>query len=409
MTRAAIARAGLTVSAWFLVSRLLGSVRLVVTTNQFTPADLGLFYTAFRLPDLVFQLVAAGAVGSALIPVLGALFVDREDPRAWRVVSTVTTLLLAGLALLATLAFVLAPELVRIGTPGYSDAQVARTVDLTRVMLLSPVFLALGGVATSVLNARNLFMASSIAPAAYNVGIILGSLALGPMLGIEGLALAVVIGSAAHLLLQLRPLLRTGFRYHPTVALDDPEARQALVLMAPRAVGLGVTQITFIVVTALATGLGAPAVAAFNIAYGLLQLPLGLVSVPLGIVLLPSLSEWATTESDGAFVRAIILALRLLVFLMVAIAGLLAVVSHQAVAILLPTYDAANAARVASTFLVFLGGLPAHANGRDLRPIAPDLPQSVDCIRRIRALEARRGDAGVRAAGLGAGPGKEAG
>ncbi|HEV2005045.1 MAG TPA: lipid II flippase MurJ, partial [Candidatus Limnocylindrales bacterium] len=144
-------------------------------------------------------------------------------------------------------------------------------------------------------------------------------------------------------------------------ALDDPEARQALVLMAPRAVGLGVTQITFIVVTALATGLGAPAVAAFSIAFGLLQLPLGLVSIPLGIVLLPALSEWAAKESDGAFVRALTQVLRLLLFLMVAIAGLLAAVSHQLVAILLPTYDPANAAMVGGTFFVFLGGLPAHA------------------------------------------------
>lgn len=361
MRRAAVARAGLTVAVWFLISRMLGSVRLVVTTNQFTPADLGLFYTAFRLPDLVFQLVAAGAMGSALIPILAGLFVEHDEKRAWSVVSTVTTLLLGGLTVLAAIAFVTAPELVRLGTPGFSDAQVTKTVDLTRVMLIGPIFLALGAVVTSVLNARNLFMASSIAPVAYNLGIILGSVALGPALGIEGLAVAVVAGSAAHLLVQLRPLLRTGFRYRPTVALDDPATRQALGLMGPRAIGLGVTQITFIVVTALATGLGAPAVAAFNIAFLLLQIPIGLVSVPLGIVLLPALSERVAGAGDAAFVRAVAIALRVLLFVMVAMAGLLAATSDQVVALIAPTFDSASAALVAGTFVVFLAGLPAHA------------------------------------------------
>jgi putative peptidoglycan lipid II flippase len=361
MTRASVARAGLTVAAWFLLSRMLGSIRLIVTTNQFTPADLGLFYAAFRLPDLVFQLVAAGAMGSALIPILAGLFVDHDEKRAWSVVSTVTTLLLGGLTVLATIAFVSAPELVRLGTPGFSDAQVAKTVDLTRVMIIGPIFLALGAVVTSVLNARNLFVASSIAPVAYNLSIILGSVALGPALGIEGLAVAVVAGSAAHFLVQLRALLRTGFRYRPTVGLGDPATRQALVLMGPRAIGLGVTQITFIVVTALATGLGAPAVAAFSIAFLLLQIPMGLVSVPLGIVLLPALSERAAGDGDASFVRAVALSLRLLLFVMVAMAGLLAATSDQVVALIAPTFDAASAALVADTFVVLLAGLPAHA------------------------------------------------
>ena len=127
-------------------------------------------------------------------------------------------------------------------------------------MILSPIFLALGSVATSVLNAGGRFMAAALAPIVYNLAIIGAALVLGPTLGVKGLALGVVAGSMGHLLIQLRPLGRMGFRYQPRIDAEDPQARRALILMAPRAIGLGASQITFIVVTSLATLLGAGAV-----------------------------------------------------------------------------------------------------------------------------------------------------
>ena len=139
----------------------------------------------------------------------------------------------------------------------------------------------MGAVATSVLNAGGRFAASAVAPIVYNLAIIGGALILGPSLGVEGLAISVVLGSLGHLLVQLRPMARLGFRYTPRIDAGDPQARKALILMAPRAIGLGVTQITFIVVTALASQLGEGAVTDFNLAFALLQIPLGIIGVPL--------------------------------------------------------------------------------------------------------------------------------
>ncbi len=185
----ALVRAGLVVTGAFFVSRVLGWVRLVVIGTTFgVQGALDPFFAAFRIPDLIFQLVAAGALESALIPTIATLLARDEQARAWRVVSTVTNLMLAGLAVLAGALFVLAPAVVPAITPGFDAAQTATTVDLTRVMLLSPIFLALGSVATSVLNARGRFAASVLAPIVYNLAIIGGALFLAPSMGVMGLA-----------------------------------------------------------------------------------------------------------------------------------------------------------------------------------------------------------------------------
>ena len=315
------------------------------------------------LPDLIFQLVAAGALSSALIPIVSALFTTNERARAWRVVSTVINLMLIGLAILAVGLFILAPAIVPKITPGFGPAELDRTIELTRIMLLSPIFLALGAVATSVLNAGGRFTAAAMAPIVYNLAIIGGALLLGPSLGVVGLAIGVVCGSLGHLLVQLRPLDRMGFRYQPRIEAGDPEARHALLLMAPRAIGLGATQITFIVVTSLATLLGAGAVSDFNFAFAMLQIPLGVIGVPLGIVVLPTLSREAAQGAEGAFVSLLTRALRLLLYVMIPIAVFLTVVRQPFTELLFGhgKISQADLDLIALTLAYFLIGLTAHA------------------------------------------------
>ena len=124
-------------------------------------------------------------------------------------------------------------------------------------MLLAPMFLALGAVATSALNAHRRFAASAIAPIVYDLAIIGAAFLLAPGMGVTGLAVGVVAGSLLHLLVQLPALSRAGFRFTPSLDASDPDVAQTLELMAPRALALGAGQITFIVATALASGLDA--------------------------------------------------------------------------------------------------------------------------------------------------------
>jgi putative peptidoglycan lipid II flippase len=358
-----LAQAGLVVSGAFFISRVLGWFRLVVFARQFDASDLDTFFAAFRIPDLIFQLVAAGALSSALIPIVAGLLERDEEARAWRVVSTVINLMLIALVTLAVVLFVFAPLLMRAIAPGFEGGKLEQSIELTRIMLLSPILLAMGAVATSVLNAGGRFAASAIAPIVYNLAIIGGALVLAPGLGVAGLAIGVVGGSLGHLLVQLRPLRLLGFRYRTRIEADDPEARQALLLMAPRAFGLGAGQVTFIVVTALASTLGAGAVTDFNYAFTLLQIPIGVIGVPLGIVLLPSLSRDAAVGREVEFSTLLTRALRLLVFVMIPIAGLAAVLRHELTDLLFGggRLAAADLDLIAATLLWFVTGLAAHA------------------------------------------------
>ena len=358
-----LARAGLIVSGAFLVSRVLGWIRLVVFAQLFDAAQLDPFFAAFRIPDLIFQLVAAGALSSALIPIVAALLERDEQDHAWRVVSTVINLMLIALAGLAAVLFLLAPAVMRVIAPGFEGDRLEQTIFLTRIMLLSPIFLAMGAVATSVLNAGGRFAASAVAPSVYNLAIIGGAIFLAPTFGVEGLAVGVVCGSLGHLLVQLQPLRRLGFRYETRIDRDDPEARHALLLMAPRAFGLGAGQVTFIVVTALASTVSAGAVADFNYAFTLLQIPIGVIGVPLGIVLLPSLSRDAAVGREAEFAGLLTRALRLLLFAMIPIAALAAVLRHEIVELLFGggRLGASDLDLIATTLLWFLTGLAAHA------------------------------------------------
>lgn len=357
-----LARAGLIVSSAFLVSRVLGWLRLVIVANAVgDPSQLDAFFAAFRIPDLLFQLVAAGALSSALIPVVAGLLETDGEGRAWRVVSTVANLMLLALLVLGLIVLLLADRLVPLYTSGFGPAAMDRTIELTRIMVLSPILLSMGALATSVLNARGRFAASAIAPIVYNLAIIGAALLLVPSLGVTGLAVGVVAGSLGHLLVQLGPLRDIGFRYEPRIDRRDPAARKALTLMAPRAVGLGAGQITFVVITALATTLGEGAVTAFTVAFTLLQIPIGIVGVPLGIVLFPSLSRGAAAGDRAEFVGLLDRAMRLLAFVMVPIAVLAALLRVETVALLFGGFSRSAILLTADTFMAFLVGLPAHA------------------------------------------------
>ena len=363
-TTRALVTAGLIVTAASLASRILGFVRYFAIGRAVAdPATLDAFNTAFRVPDFLFQLVAAGALASALVPVIAGLFATGETPRAWRVVSTITTLILSVLFVLVILAEIAAPQLVAFIAPGFSGVKLQTTIDLTKVMLLSPLFMAGGAIASAALNARGRFAAASAAPLVYNLGIIGGAVFAVPVMGVTGLAVGVVVGAAGHLLVQVPGMLRIGARLRPSLDVRDQPTRRALILMGPRTLGLGATQVVFLVVTALATALPTGSVTAFNLAFALLQIPIGVIGVPLGTVLLPSLSREAAKGDTAAFHRLLVRGLSLLAYVMLAISAIGIPVAGDVVreAYGLAHYSVEIMGWVAISLAVFMLGLTAHS------------------------------------------------
>lgn len=357
-----LARAGLIVAGAFFLSRILGWVRLVVITNMFgAGADLDAYFAAFRLPDAIFELVAAGALSSAMIPVLASLYQRDEEMRAWRVVSTVLNVMLVALVAMAVLVGIFAPVIIPIIVPGFDAATTALTVDLTRIMLASPVLLAMGAVASSVLNSRGRFAASALAPSLYNVAIIGGAVLLGPTLGVVGLAIGVVVGAFFHIVVQLVPLFGEGFRYGNS-DLSDSQSRQVLRLMAPRAVGLLANQVTFIVATALATSVALGAVTSYSIAWTVMQIPLGVLVFPLGVVLLPAMSRAIASESTRDFGELVVRSVRLLLYMTLFATAVGFVLREQTIALLFDRGLNAQDIQVTSDTLgVLLFGLGGYS------------------------------------------------
>ena len=331
----AIALAGVVVVGGVVLSRLLGWLRTAVFFAQFGSShSLDSFYFAFRIPDTLFQLVAAGAIGSALVPVASGLLANGEPERAKRLIATVANLMILALIPLAVVVWIAAPALVGILFPTADPTQLDFRIGMTRLMLLSPVLLAVGAVMTAGLNSIGLFGAPAIASNVYNVGIIVCAVVLTPILGIYALALGVVVGALGLVVTQAMAVRRAGL-YAPELHIHDPAVRETLLLMAPRAFGLGVTQIVFLVNSVFLNSLsGAGPNSWYNGAFTALQIPVGLIGVPLGIVLLPPLSQAIARGDEDRFRRLVDQSLRLLLFVVVPLTGFMLVLATPTIALL---------------------------------------------------------------------------
>jgi putative peptidoglycan lipid II flippase len=369
----AIAMAGVVVVAGVVLSRLIGWLRTAVFLAEFGGASKNLdsFYNAFRLPDTLFQLVAAGAIGSALVPVASALLDKGEAERAKRLIATMANLMVLALVPLAVLIWVAAPSIVAVLLPTSDPAQLDLRVGMTRLMLLSPIFLAVGSVMSAGLNSIGIFGAPALAPNVYNIAIIVCAVALTPFLGIYALATGVVVGAAGLVLTQVGAVRNAGL-YRPRLYLGDPAVRETLLLMAPRALGLGATQIVFLVTTYFADTIKVDGpVTWYNSAFTALQIPVGLIGVPLGIVLLPPLSRAVAGGDDARFRRLVDQSLRLLLFTVVPLTAVMMVLAVPTLAVLYQhgNFHADATASTATIYEVFLLGLVAHVLIALLAPI----------------------------------------
>ena len=351
----------LTVAA--LASRLLGWIRLLVIGSQFgATRELDAYFAAFRIPDAIFQLVVAGALSAALIPVFQSYRARGQDEEAWHLASSVINLVLIALAALSLLMAIFAPLFVPIVAPGFDAPTTELTVRMTRIMLLSPVLIGMGAVVTGILNSYQQFTVPAIAPLLYNLAIIGAAIFLAPIMGVEGLAVGVAIGSMAHLVVQLPNLARVGQRYDLTIGLGHPGVRRVALLMGPRMLGLAAGQLNFLVSTVLASGLPEGSLTAYNYAFQLSQIPVGVVGVSIAVALFPTLSQDAALGRIGEIRRQVANAVRVLVFVAAPLMAIMIVLREPLTSVFYQygLFSQAATDRTASTLLFFAIGLVGH-------------------------------------------------
>jgi putative peptidoglycan lipid II flippase len=351
----------LTVAA--LASRLLGWIRLLVIGSQFGASrELDAYFAAFRIPDAIFQLVVAGALSAALIPVFAGYRARGQDREAWLLASSVINLVLIGLAGLSLIMAIFAPIFVPIVAPGFDAPTTELTVRMTRVMLISPVLIGMGAVVTGILNSYQQFTVPAIAPLLYNLAIILAAIFLAPIMGVEGLAVGVAIGSLAHLAVQVPSLARVGQRYDLTVGLSHPGVRRVAWLMGPRTLGLAAGQLNFLVSTVLASGLPEGSLTAYNYAFQLSQIPVGVVGVSIAVALFPTLSQDAALGRVSEIRRQVATAIRILLFVAAPLMAIMIVLREPLTDVFYQygAFTESASDRTASALLFFAVGLGGH-------------------------------------------------
>jgi putative peptidoglycan lipid II flippase len=277
----------------FVASRVLGMLREILIARQFgTTPEYDAYVAAFRVPDLLFLIIMSGAFGSAFIPVFGGFIGRGEYERAWRLASTVLTYTVLVLVVVAQIVFIFAePLIARLIAPGLTGVERELAVDLTRVLLLSPLLLGIGAAAKGMLEAQDAFTLPAIAPILYNLGIIAGAVLLAPEYGAYGLAYGVIVGAAGHATLQITDLIRRGWNYRPSLRRDTEGLGTVAWLMAPRILGQAAFQINIIVMTNFASRLGESRVSALNYAYQLFMLPHGVLALSLSTVIFPLMAR----------------------------------------------------------------------------------------------------------------------
>lgn len=360
-----IALAAAVVMAFFVLSRVTGLLREIIIGAQFgTSAELDAYLAAFRIPDLIFQLVAGGALGSAFIPTFAGYWVRGDKSGAWQLFSrtlNLITLILVGLAGLAAL---FALPLVRlIIAPGFTPEQQVLTANLMRWMLTGTVIFGASGLVMGALNALQHFLLPAVAPVLYNLAIILGALLLAPRWGIYGPAAGAVAGAVAHLLVQLPGLWRLGGRYALLLSVTDPGVREVMRLMGPRMLGLLFVQLHFLVNTILASGLDAGRLSALNYAWLLMLLPLGIFAQAIGTAVFPTFAAQVAAGQTDAMRATFGLILRIVFFLTLPAAVGLWVLRVPLVRVLLErgAFGPDSTQLVAMALSAYAVGLTAHA------------------------------------------------
>src|SRR5918995_37997 len=360
-----LARSAGIVAGSFVVSRVLGLVREIVLARQFgTSEAFSAYVSAFRIPDLLFLVIMAGAFGSAFIPVFSGFLGDGEDEAAWKLASVVLNISGVLVILTAAVAWVFAPEIVRyVVAPDASSTAQQITVDCMRILLLSPVFLGFGIAAKGILEGQDLFTLPALAPIVYNAATILAAILLGPRIGVYGVAIGVVVGAIGFLLLQIPGLVLSGMRYSISFDARVPGVKEVARLLAPRLIGQAAFQLNFIAITNLAWRTGEQSVSALNYAWQLLMLPHGVLALSVSTVILPTLSRLWQAGDSAAFRATLGNALRPLLFLSFPAAVILFAFRFSIVQTLFQTgaFSAQSTKLVAAPLAFLATGLVSYA------------------------------------------------
>lgn len=355
--------AALILSAASFLSRLIGVLRDRIFADRFGAGNtLDVYYAAFRIPDLVYNLIIVGALSAGFIPVFMEVWI-KDKKKALDITNGLISILALSLIVVCTALFFLTPRLVHLLVPGFGPGQIDQTIALTRIMLVSPIILGLSGIASGVLQSLKCFFVYSLTPIVYNLGIILGAIFLVPVLGMQGLAYGVLLGATLHLAIQIPVLIQHGFRLHPSLPFADSYVRKIGKLMIPRTLTLATGQLNFLIITIIASTLPEGSLTIFNFANNLQYFPVGIIGISFALATFPTLSQLFAEKKPTEFVQQISNTVRQIIFFIMPLTVIFLLLRAQIVRVALGAgkFDWTATITTADTLALFSLSLFAQA------------------------------------------------
>src|SRR5579863_2789737 len=354
-----------------MCSRLLGLAREQICAALFGGGGaMDAFTAAFRIPNLLRDLFAEGALSTAFVTTFSKTIARGGDRAAWRLADKVATMTALALGAICVAGIVFSPQLVSLLAPGFAPQKAALTVQLTRIMFPFILLVSLAALVMGMLNARGVFGMPAMASSFFNIGSIVGGVTLGawidPHFGpraLVGLACGTLIGGALQFGVQLPSLRRLGYHYRPDLQWRDEGVRAILALMGPSVIAASTTQVNVLVNSMFASTLGDGPIFWLSIAFRLMQLPLGLFGVALGTVTLPLLSRLVVAGEMRAFRAELSHGMRLAFLLTIPSTLGLMLLAEPIISVLYQhgKFDAGQAAQAAGALRYYAVGLSGYA------------------------------------------------
>ncbi|MEW5982156.1 MAG: murein biosynthesis integral membrane protein MurJ [Acidobacteriota bacterium] len=360
------------IGAATMTSRVLGLVRDQVMAFFFGAGDqMDAYNVAFRLPNLVRDLFAEGAMSAAFVPTFTRALATNDRQTAWRLGSLVVNVLVLATGAVVVVGMVFAGSIVTAFAGSYArvPGKLELTVSLARVMFPFLTMVAVAAVLMGMLNSLHRFFVPALSPAAFNVGSILctvGLLPVMPMLGLPAImapAIGVLVGGLGQVVVQWPALRREGYRYQPALDFSDDGLRQILVLMGPGVAGLAAVQVNILVTTFLAAHEGTGAVSWLSYGFRTMYMPIGLFGVSIATAALPTLSRHAARRDQPEMQRTISHGLRLMLMLNVPATVGLVVLSDAIIGLIFEhgRFTASDTAATAAALACYAPGLIGYS------------------------------------------------
>lgn len=393
---AGVHQAAFLLGIFTLVSQILALFRDRLLAHYFGAGPtLDLYYTAFRIPDLIYAGVASLVSISVLIPFFSGALENRKT-EARKLLDSVFTVFLVGMVLISLLAFFLMPAIVHLFFSNLGEGDPERLnqlVLLSRILLLQPICLGISNVFGVITQIKKRFFLYSLSPILYNVAIILGLLFLYPFFGIEGVVMGVVFGGVLHFLIQMPYVIKEGLSPRFTFNVDWKTIKDVIRISIPRTIALSANMFELIIITMYASLLVAGSVSIFNLALNLQSVPFAIVGVSYALAAFPTLSACFAKGEKAEFMKHIIVATKHIIFWSIPISALFIVLRAQIVRTILGSgqFNWEDTRLTAACLALFVLSLVAqglellfirgyYAAGRTAKPLLINLVSSVATI-----------------------------